>query len=125
MIGLVGDLEVEAALQLTSDALVLELPFRSDGGPRRMVGHEAHAFVRAMPKLFSQLRFRDVVIHGQVRSGRVVAEYRAEGITRAGRPYPNSYVAFFELRDGQVASWREYFNPTVVASAFPPAREPS
>jgi ketosteroid isomerase-like protein len=104
-----------------TDDLVLELPFRGDGGPRRMEGDDAKRFIRSMPGLFSQLAFRDVVIQGPVPSGGVVAEYRSDGITRAGRSYPNSYVAFFELRDGRIAVWREYFDPNVVAAAFPPA----
>jgi ketosteroid isomerase-like protein len=62
-----------------------------------------------------------VVVHGRLPSGQIVAEYRSDGITRAGRAYPNSYVAFFELRDGRIAFWREYFDPHVVAAAFPPA----
>ena len=119
LIELVGSLQINAALELVTDDLVLEFPFRGDGGPRRLEGDDAKNFIRAMPKLFSQLPFRDVVVHGRLPSGHVVAEYRSDGITHAGRPYPNSYVAFFELRDGRVAFWREYFDPNVVADAFP------
>ena len=119
LIELIGRLEVDAALELVTDDLVLELPFRGDGGSRRLEGDDAKTFIRAMPKLFSQLAFRDVVVHGRLPSGQIVAEYRSNGITRAGRAYPNSYVAFFELRGGRIASWREYFDPTVVAAAFP------
>jgi ketosteroid isomerase-like protein len=72
-----------------------------------------------MPKLFEQLPMRDVVVHGHLSSGRIVAEYRSEGITRRGRPYVNTYVAFFEVRDARIAFWREYFDPNVVAAAFP------
>jgi hypothetical protein len=119
LIDLIGRFEIDAALELVTDDLVLEFPFRGDGGPRRLEGDDAKHFVRAMPKLFSQLPFVDVVVHGKVPSGTVVAEYRGDGITKKGRPYPNRYVGFFELRDGRVAYWREYFDPTVVAAAFP------
>jgi ketosteroid isomerase-like protein len=117
----VGRFELDAALELVTDDFVLEFPFRADGGPRRLEGSEAKGFIRALPKLFCELPFRDVVIHGRLPSGQVVAEYRSEGLTRAGRPYPNSYVAFFEVRAGRIAFWREYFDPNVVASAFDPA----
>lgn len=121
LIELVGRLDVVAALELVTDDLVLEFPFRGDGGPRRLEGDGAKSFIRAMPKLFSQLPFRDVMVHGRLPSGQVVAEYTSDGITRTGRAYANSYVGFFELRGGRIAFWREYFDPNVVAAAFPPA----
>jgi ketosteroid isomerase-like protein len=114
----VGRLDMDAALELVSDDLVLELPFRADG-PRRLDGDDARAFMRLMPKVFSELSFRDVVIHGALPSGVVVAEYRSDGCTRAGHPYPNRYVGFFEVHDDRVARWREYYDPAVVAAAFP------
>jgi ketosteroid isomerase-like protein len=119
LIDLVGSFEMGAALELVTDDLVLEFPFRGDGGPRRLQGDDAKGFIASLPKLFSQLPFADVVVHGQLPSGQVVAEYRSDGITRAGRAYPNAYVAFFGLRGDRVAVWREYFDPNVVAAAFP------
>ncbi|MCW2621232.1 MAG: yesE 1 [Frankiales bacterium] len=120
IVQLVGDLEVDAAVELVTDDLVLEFPFRGDGGPRRLAGEAAKGFITSLPKLFTRMDFRDVTIHGRLPSGQVVVEYRSEGLTRAGRPYPNSYVGFFSIRDGRVAVWREYFDPTVVAAAFAP-----
>jgi ketosteroid isomerase-like protein len=120
LIALIGRLEVDAALEMLADDVVLELPFRGDGGPRRLQGDDARRFVRAMPKLFATLPFHDVVVHGTLPSGQVVAEYASDGTTHAGRSYRNAYVAFFEVRDGRIATWREYFDPTVIAAAFPP-----
>ncbi len=120
LLEMVGRLEIDDALGLVTDDLILELPFRGDGGPRRLEGDDAVRFIRAMPKLFSQLCFRDVVVHGRLPSGLVAAEYRSDGATSAGRPYANSYVGLFEVRDGRIARWREYFDPNVVAGAFPP-----
>jgi ketosteroid isomerase-like protein len=121
LLELVGSFEIDDALDLVTHDLVLELPFRADGGPRRLEGDDAKSFIRSIPKLFERLPFRDVVVHGCLPSGVVVAEYRSDGTTRAGRRYSNSYVAFFELRAGRVANWREYFDPNVVAAAFPSA----
>src|SRR5437762_1461433 len=42
---------MEGALELLTEDVVLELPFRSDGGPRSMNGADARAFFRALPKL--------------------------------------------------------------------------
>jgi ketosteroid isomerase-like protein len=118
VIGLIGDLDVEAALELVTDDLVLELPFRADGGSRRLEGDDARRFMRALPRLFTQMRFSDVVVHGQLPSGLIVAEYTSNGMTIAGSAYPNVYVGFFRMRQGRIAGWREYFDPNVVTAAF-------
>jgi ketosteroid isomerase-like protein len=115
----VSELDIDGVLELTTEDLVLEFPFRGDGGPRRLEGMDARKFMRALPKLFSQMKFSDVTVHGPVPSGVIVAEYRSNGVTRAGRPYPNAYVGFFELREQRIFLWREYFDPLVVDRAFP------
>lgn len=115
----VSELDIESALELTTDPFTVELPFRGDGGPRRLEGEQARAFMRALPKLLTRLAFHDVVVHGPLPSGTIVAEYRSDGLTRAGRPYANTYVGLFELRDHRITVWREYFDPYVIAAAFP------
>ena len=117
---LVSDLDMDAALELLTEDVVLELPFRSDGGPRTMRGADARSFFRSLPKLLSRLDFREVAVHGALPSGLVVAEYSSSGLTRSGKDYPNRYVGFFTLRDGLIAGWREYFDPTIVSAAFAP-----
>jgi ketosteroid isomerase-like protein len=114
-----GELDIAAVLALLDDEFVLELPFRADGGPRTLTDDDARAFMRAMPKLFREMPFHDVVVHGALPSGEIVAEYRSDGVTKAGRAYPNRYVAFFTMREGRIARWREFFDPNVVATAFP------
>lgn len=114
-----SELDIDAVLALLADDFVLELPFRGDGGPRVLDAADAVAFMRAMPKLFTEMPFRDVVVHGRLPTGEIVAEYRSEGVTRAGLSYPNRYVAFFTVGDGRISRWREFFDPGVVAAAFP------
>jgi ketosteroid isomerase-like protein len=120
-----GELDVEAVTALLADDFVLELPFRADGGPRRMDSDQARAFIRAMPTLLAEMPFHDVVVHGALSSGEIVAEYRSDGVTRSGRPYQNRYVAFFTVLDGRIARWREFFDPTAVTSAFGRPRPPT
>jgi uncharacterized protein len=114
----VSDLDAAEARRWVADDLVLELPFRPRGFPRTLVGPDAHSFIRAMDRIFERMDFHDVVIHGPTPSGVIAAEYKSNGITKAGRPYLNAYAAFFEVADGRVARWREYFNPDVVAEAL-------
>jgi uncharacterized protein len=114
----VSDLDIVEARQWLADDLLLELPFRSGALPQQLFGADAHRFMQLLPKLFTRMAFFDVVIHGATSSGVIAAEYRSDGLTRAGRPYSNTYAAFFEVADGRVTRWREYFNPEVISAAM-------
>jgi ketosteroid isomerase-like protein len=113
----VGELDIEGARRWLADDLVLELPYRGGGHPRVLVGDDAHAFMRLLPKIFDRMDFTTVEVHGPTPSGVIVAEYASEGVTKSGRPYPNRYAAFFEVADGRIIRWREYFNPDVIVAA--------
>jgi ketosteroid isomerase-like protein len=115
----ISELDTEAALELFDTDFVLELPYRADGGPSRMTGADAAKFMRGLPKLFSRMQFSDITLHEGVTPGYVIAEYRSDGLTRDGRPYRNTYISVFELRDSRIVLLREYFDPSVIAQAFP------
>jgi len=113
----VGALDIDEARRWLADDLVLELPFRGGGFPRTLVGDDAHAFMAFLPKVFLRMNFTEVTIHGTSPSGVVAAEYVSNGLTKAGLTYANAYAAFFEVRDGRITRWREYFNPDVIVVA--------
>jgi ketosteroid isomerase-like protein len=113
-----GVLDVDEVRRWVADDLVLELPFRAGGFPTTLVGEDAHAFMRLVDKLFERMDFYDIVVHGATPSGVIAAEYKSNGLTKTGKPYPNVYAAFLEVRDGKVIRWREYFNPDVVTAAM-------
>ncbi len=117
-IAAVGALDIAGAREHLADDLVLELPFRSGGHARTLVGDDAHAFMALLPKLFDRMDFVEVTVHGATSSGVIAAEYVSRGETRTGRPYHNRYAAFFEVTDGKITRWREYFDPEVIAAAF-------
>lgn len=113
-----SELDVDGALELVTEDVVLELPFRAGGEPRRLQGDDARQFMRQLPLLLTRIQFVDVVVHGALPGGTIVAEYRSQGQTVGGRPYDNTYAAFFELRGHRISVWREYFDPMVIRRAF-------
>jgi uncharacterized protein len=113
----VGELDIAQARQWLADDLVLELPFRAGGHSRRLVGRDAHAFMGLLPRIFERMDFTTIEVHGATASGVIAAEYVSNGLTKAGKPYPNAYAAFFEVSNGKVTRWREYFNPDVIVAA--------
>lgn len=113
----VGELDIDGARRWLADDLVLELPFRGGGHPTTLMGADAHAFMALLPRIFERMDFTTVEVHGPTPSGVIAAEYSSDGLTKAGKPYPNSYAAFFEVSDGTITRWREYFNPDVIVAA--------
>jgi hypothetical protein len=47
-----------------------------------------------------------------------VVEFRGRAMTKAGRPYNNTYCYVFRLADGQVAEITEYLDTQLVATAL-------
>ncbi len=44
---------------------------------------------------------------------------RSNGIVKHnGNTYANRYVGIFRLRDGEIVTWREYFNPEEATRAL-------
>jgi limonene-1,2-epoxide hydrolase len=54
-------------------------------------------------------------IHRQVSSDDVVMNERTDHLTFDGRKLVVPICAVFEIRDGRVAAWREYFDPALFA----------
>ena len=113
----VGALDLGEARRWLADDLVLELPFRGGGLPHTLIGEEAHAFMAFLPKVFARMDFTEITVHGASPSGVIVAEYVSDGMTKAGLAYCNAYAAFFEVSEGRITRWREYFNPDVIVAA--------
>jgi ketosteroid isomerase-like protein len=114
-----GALQVDLVRELVHDDLVLELPFRPAPLPTRLDGDDAHAFMRLLTRVLTRLEFHSIAVHGSTTPGLVFAEYRSNGLTTTGAPYCNTYAAVFEVRDGRISRWREFFDPSVLQAAFP------
>ena len=57
-------------------------------------------------------------VHHQVASADVVMNERTDRITLNGRPVTLPIAGVFEMRDGRIAAWREYFDLTPAKEAY-------
>lgn len=57
-------------------------------------------------------------VHHQVASERVVMNERTDRITLNGKIVTLPICAVFEIRDGRIAAWREYFDLGPAKAAF-------
>jgi limonene-1,2-epoxide hydrolase len=77
-----------------------------------IVGRDAF---RKFVTRFEQVPGGRLEIRHQVASDSVVINERTDRITFRGRPLVVPICAVFEIRDGRIAAWREYFDPALFA----------
>ena len=70
--------------------------------------------MRNMPNVLGSLRFENVVWR-TTDDGLAVFEGDGRATLPNGRPYYNHYLMMFEVADGKIARWHEYFNPVTAA----------
>ena len=83
----------------------------------------------SIPPIAGRVAFREFVvrfervpggrleIRHQVASDDVVMNERTDHITFRGKQLVVPICAVFEIRDGRIAAWREYFDPALFRSA--------
>ena len=107
------DKDMSAFAGLWAEDGVMEFPFAPDGWPRRLEGREAvAAYLRHYPDHIDLHDFTDVRIHETTDPQTVVAELRGVGrLVATGAPFTMTYVQVLTVRDGRIASCRDYWNP--------------
>jgi ketosteroid isomerase-like protein len=95
---------------------VMEFPFAPPGYPSRLEGRAAiEEHLRDYPKMLDIQGFPTQVVHQSTNPDVAVVEFDAEGVVvSTGRPYRFSYIAVITLRDGEIVSYRDYWNPLYV-----------
>ena len=117
--GLAGDVETFVALMAPDG--YLEWPYRPPGVPERVRGRSEirrHlAAVAAGPIRLTE--HRGVVLHETTDPQVVIVEYEAHGtVVPTGRPFRQTVIAVFRVRDGRIASYRDYLDPLPLMAAL-------
>jgi limonene-1,2-epoxide hydrolase len=93
----------------TEDAVYHSMPLTP------IVGKEAIAdWVRG----FEDVPPGRLEVHHQVASGDVVMNERTDRIVLNGRPVTLPIVGVFEIHEGRIRAWREYFDLTPAREAY-------
>ncbi|SDP25940.1 nuclear transport factor 2 family protein [Lentzea jiangxiensis] len=92
---------------------VVEFPFAPPSWPARLEGRAAiEDYLRDYPETLDIRGFPKQVVHQTTDAGVLIAEFDAEGVVVAtGKPYRASYIAVITTRDGEIAHYRDYWNP--------------
>jgi hypothetical protein len=99
----------------------LEYPFAPTGIPRRLQGREqvrAHLAGRQSAALLRFQGHRSTAIHQTHDPEVIVAELELHGtVVATGRPVVLPSIAVLRVRDGEIVSYRDYYNPLAPAEA--------
>jgi ketosteroid isomerase-like protein len=113
--------DADALFALLDDDCVLEAayPIRAGEnvtGARRCQGQPVRDFVTDVTRLVARIDFENVVWR---TTSDGLALFEADGDLEYpnGDPYRNHYLMFFEVKDGRIVRWREYYSPVVWARA--------
>ena len=101
----------ELAGYFTEDAVYHNIPMEA------VQGREAiKVFIAGFTAAFDGIDFQ---IHRQVSDGNVVMNERTDTMRRKdGGEIPLPVMGVFEVADGKIAKWRDYFDLATVTSAF-------
>ena len=101
----------ELAGYFTEDAVYHNIPMEPVQG-REAIKQFIAGFVAAVDGI-------DFNVHRQVSDGTVVMNERTDVMRRKdGGEVPLPVMGVFEVRDGKIAAWRDYFDMAAIAKAF-------
>jgi len=98
---------------------VQAMPFSPEGFPKELRGRAAiRKQYESLPQNYSSMTFTRR-IHPTVNPEIFVVEYKGRiDVKQTGKPYDNTYVGVFRVKQGKVFRFTEYFNPIILQEAF-------
>ncbi|WP_432250259.1 nuclear transport factor 2 family protein [Streptomyces sanyensis] len=107
------DKNIPAWVALWAEDGLMELPFAPEGWPRRLQGKEAvAAHMRHYPDHIDLHDFPDLRIHRTADPETVVVEMRGVGrLVETDAPFDMTYITVVTVHEGQITSYRDYWNP--------------
>lgn len=115
----VGRLDLPAVEATFAEDVELVLPYAPPGFPK--VSRGRAAAMEVYPEgLMDPMDFSDYRIDAlEGRPGEWVAEYTSNTrVLTTGRPYRNTYISRFSIREGRITRLAEFFDPIVLVTAL-------
>jgi len=100
--------------------IVLRIPYAPPGIPQVVEGKEAaDPWFAGLPDLLAPMNFADHDIRALAEEGEYVAEYTSDSrVLTTGRPYRNTYISRFTVRDGLIVRLAEHFDNLALVVAL-------
>ena len=112
--------DLGAWIELWTEDAVQDMPFSPPEFPSRLEGRQAIAkHYGSLPEAVGKMEFHDLKLYPMQDPNWILAEYRGEiEVLATGLPYNNDYCGLFQLREGKIALFREYYNPLTLREGF-------
>lgn len=117
-LALVGRAATAEELEIYAPDVVAEFPYAPEDHTRRLEGPAAIArFLENIGKFAEGFKLGEPTVY-ETESG-CIAEYHGDAVFKStGKTYSQDYVAIVKVRDGKIASIREYYDPLRVLRAM-------
>ena len=117
---LLGQQRWDEWIELWADNGVLEFPFAPDGRQNTYVGKAAiKNYMAGTEGKVAVESVASLNAHPMLDPNMVAAELTINGrAVKTGGPYNQRYVLFFEIENGKLKRYREYWNPLISVDAF-------
>ncbi|MEM9979761.1 MAG: nuclear transport factor 2 family protein [Cyanobacteria bacterium P01_D01_bin.2] len=113
--------DMDAFAAVWAEDAVQDMPFSPEGFPKRVEGRDnLIQHYAAWPEISGNASFTDeLVFYPMADPTMVFAEWRGVvDILPTGRLYEQQYGGLFQVVDGQIQLFREYYDPIVFSVAF-------
>ncbi|MEB3358517.1 MAG: nuclear transport factor 2 family protein [Synechococcales bacterium] len=113
--------DMEAFAAVWAEDAVQDMPYAPEGFPRRVEGRDnLIQHYGAWPEVSGEANFTDELVFYPMQDPTMVfAEWHGVvEIIPTGRIYDQRYGGLFQVVDGKIVLFREYFNPIVFVEAF-------
>ncbi|TYB47855.1 nuclear transport factor 2 family protein [Actinomadura chibensis] len=111
--------DVTSMAALLADDVVFEMPFAEP--PSSVHGREAlqKLLEEFLHGFYTEFTLHDIEVTPAHENGKYFAEYNSTGKAAAkDHEYRQRYAAVFQVHDGKITTWREYFNPLPLRAAL-------
>lgn len=106
--------------ELWAEDAVVEFPYAPAGLPAKLDGKSAIvAYYQDAPQNMRFLSAKPPTIYASTDPDVVISELEAEfHIVSTDKPYKQIYISVLRMKNGKIASYREYWNPLRVLESF-------
>lgn len=101
--------------------VVCESPFplvKGENGPgtKWAQGESVHAHCRNIANVIASMEFKNVTWR-TTNDGLAMFQADGDATLPSGKPYCNHYLMLFQVKNGKIAHWYEYYSPVIAARA--------
>jgi ketosteroid isomerase-like protein len=113
-------MDIPGFIALWDEAGVQLMPFSPAGFPKELRGRAAiQKQYGGLPENYTGMRFTDRVYHEAIDPEIFIVEYHGEiNVKATGKPYNNDYIGVFQVKNGKLVKFTEYFNPIILQESF-------